>query len=512
MIFSKALAAQEQELLESQQRYRIISENSYDLVTLYDTDFNFRFVSPSIINLGRVPSEFVGRNFFDVFKHRSNFCYTFKQYIFEPLIKLEAKKIGPIIIQRKTDRGERDFELVAKPIFDENDNLQFILTTEQDITDKLNAENQLKSSEQKYRLISENMSDMVTLCDLTCEVTYVSISVEKLLGYEPDLFLNLQMTDWIEPNDIDEFKNNVLDLIQNHQQVVNFSYQVIRKDKKVIWVESLASPVFNEENQLIAIQMATRDISERKQAEIELKTALEKEKQLNELKTQFVSMASHQFRTPISVIRANVELLEMVREKLEGKTARVIDKVSNRIQSEIKRLIDMIDDVLILGRLDAQKTPFRPTKQDLIELCQQVLEDEAIAKTDNRKANFIVNGTPRDVWIDRSLMFNAISNLVSNAFKYSKNAQEPIVEIDFQSKAVIISITDFGIGIATTEIPKLFQTFHRAKNVLDIEGTGLGLAIAKSFIEINGGEITVESILNEKSKFVIKLNTAESQV
>ncbi len=505
------LATQEQELLESQQRYQIISENSYDLVTLYDTNFNFRFVSPSIVNIGRVPSEFVGRNFFDVFKQRTNFCYTFKQYIFDPLIQQKVRKIEPIIIQRNTDEGERDFELVAKPIFDENDKLQFILTSEIDVTDKLSAENQLKASEQKYRLISENMSDMVTLCDLDCNITYASVSVEKLLGYDLANFMNLSISDWIEPENLQYFKNEIFDLIKNDKQVVRFSYQIIRKDKKVIWVESLASPVFDENMKLTSIQMSTRDISERKKAELELKAALEKEKQLNELKTQFVSMASHQFRTPISVIRANTELLEMVKTKLEGKAKRVVDKVSNRIQSEVKRLINMIDDVLILGTLDAKKTPYRPDNHDLVALCQKVLQDESFAKADNREAEFIIKGEERLVWIDKTLMFNAISNLVSNAFKYSKDKREPIVEIDFQEKEVFVSVTDFGIGISEAEIPKLFQTFHRAQNVLDIEGTGLGLAIAKSFIELNGGKIKVESTLNEMSKFVIILNT-ENQI
>ena len=197
----------------------------------------------------------------------------------------------------------------------------------------------------------------------------------------------------------------------------------------------------------------------------------------------------------------------MIKSKLDGKTEKVIDKVSSRVQSEVERLIDMIDDVLILGRLDAQKTPFRPDNHDLVALCQQVLQDESIAKSDDRKAKFIINGEERLVWIDKTLMFNAISNLVSNAFKYSKNKPEPILEIDFQEKLITISVTDFGIGISESELPKLFQTFHRAQNVLDIEGTGLGLAIAKSFIELNGGEIKVESTLNKKSKFVIILKT-----
>ena len=376
-IFRK-LVNQEQELEQSQQRYRIISENSHDVVTLFDTVFNFRFVSPSIINYGQVPAEFVGRNFFEVFKHRSDFCDLFQTKIFEPLLQNKTKLIGPIIITRITDEGEKDLELVAKPIFDDNDNLTFILTTEQ-------------------------------------------------------------------------------------------------------------------------------DVSERLKAELELKKALKREKYLNELKTQFVSMASHQFRTPLSVIRANIELFDMLKTQLSGKAIGQAERVITRIKNEISRLTLMINDVLVLGKLDAAKTPYRPKKVDLTKLCKTILDDEFDNEPDNRKCQLIINGKPELIWCDKNLMFHAITNLVSNAFKYSKETPNPVLQLTYHEITVEIAIIDFGIGINEKDKQNLFQSFFRSQNVLDIEGTGLGLVIAKEFIELNNGTISVESKLGKGSKFVIQL-------
>jgi signal transduction histidine kinase len=226
---------------------------------------------------------------------------------------------------------------------------------------------------------------------------------------------------------------------------------------------------------------------------------------VNELKTQFVSMASHQFRTPLSVIRANMELFEMIKSEISESATPKAERVIRRIQGEVKRLTSMIDDVLILGRLDASKTPFRPKLNDLVQLCEQIISEEFDAESDARKVELKLNGKLKLVWCDKNLMFHAIINLVSNAFKYSKGKPNPIISLNFKNSAVTIAITDFGIGIDEDEIQNLFQSFFRSKYVLDIQGTGLGLVIAKEFIEINGGMIHVESQKEKGSKFVINL-------
>jgi len=503
-IFRK-LVNREKELAESQERYRIISENSHDLVTLYDTNFNFRFVSPSIINYGLVPAEFVGRNFFEVFDTQIEFCEIFKSEIFEPLLSYRVKRVGPVIINRLTDEGETILELIAKPIYDDDDNLVFILTTEQDVTDKIKVQKRLKASEQKYRLISENMSDVITLNTPSGKVTYISPSVKDVLGYSPEEIIGNSPYQWFHPEDIDIIWHENHNKVLNSEESNQIEYRAKHKKGHYLWVEMLIAPIRNEEGQLVGLQTATRNISERKQAEIDLTKALEKEKQVNELKTQFVSMASHQFRTPLSVIRANMELFEMIKSEISESATPKAERVIRRIQGEVKRLTSMIDDVLILGRLDASKTPFRPRLNDLVQLCEQIISEEFDAESDARKVELKLNGKLKLVWCDKNLMFHAIINLVSNAFKYSKGKPNPIISLNFKNSAVTIAITDFGIGIDEDEIQNLFQSFFRSKHVLDIQGTGLGLVIAKEFIEINGGMIHVESQKEKGSKFVINL-------
>ena len=235
----------------------------------------------------------------------------------------------------------------------------------------------------------------------------------------------------------------------------------------------------------------------------ELDDSLNKEKELGQLKTSFVTTASHQFRTPLAVIQSNAQLLEMFNATGEKIEPVKYKKVSGRITGAIAKMTGLMDDVLILGKLTSGSIQYVPQEIDLVEFCENLVEEFNDVKADGSHLNFVIKGEPYNVALDPKLLTHSLSNLISNALKYSIGKKNPDLTIDFKPNELVLSIKDYGIGIPEEEFPKLFQPFFRANNVAEIKGTGLGLSIAKEYVEINKGQISASSLLGEGSCFEI---------
>ena len=231
---------------------------------------------------------------------------------------------------------------------------------------------------------------------------------------------------------------------------------------------------------------------------------LEREKEIGLLKTSFVSTASHQFRTPLAIIQSNAELLLMLVGRIDNQEVEKYKKITGRITGEIAKMTEMMDDVLVLGKLTSGNVHYNPKKLDLVEFCKTIINQFNLIQEDGRILEFEIVGEPCSVTLDSKLLGHTLSNLISNAFKYSVGKKNPDLTIHFKPNELVVSIKDYGIGIPEDELPKLFQPFFRANNVAEIKGTGLGLSIAKEYIEVNKGEIAVQSTLGEGSCFEIK--------
>ena len=241
-------------------------------------------------------------------------------------------------------------------------------------------------------------------------------------------------------------------------------------------------------------------------SEIKLKKSLLREKELGELKTSFVSIASHQFRTPLAAIQSNSELLQIMSSSMDEETRARYRKVTSRITGEIAKMTELMDDVLILGKLTSRNVDYNPQKLNLVEFCKKLAKEFDDVQHDGRSVNIVINGDPYNVHIDHKLLTHSLSNLFSNAFKYSIGKRNPELIIFFKSKEFVLLIKDYGIGIPKDELPKLFQPFFRANNVIEIKGTGLGLSIAKEYTEINKGILTVNSTEEMGSTFEMCFN------
>jgi signal transduction histidine kinase len=169
-------------------------------------------------------------------------------------------------------------------------------------------------------------------------------------------------------------------------------------------------------------------------------------------------------------------------------------------------MTNLIDEVLVLGKVTSGNIDYSPENVNLIGLCKKLTSEFNLIQQDGRTLDFKVTGEPYKVKLDPKLLIHSLSNLISNAFKYSIGKKNPKLSIHFKPTQLVLSIEDYGLGIPKEERLNLFQPFFRAENVAEIKGTGLGLNIAKEYVEINQGKISAKSKLGEGSCFEITFN------
>lgn len=237
---------------------------------------------------------------------------------------------------------------------------------------------------------------------------------------------------------------------------------------------------------------------ELEKAKDKITESLKKEKELSGLKSRFVSTASHQFRTPLTVIQTNLGILDLQKKIIIGDNTEKFDKISNRIKGQISKMTDMMDDLLTIGKINENGINFRPIPIDIVRLSKKVAKGYDDIQNDGRILSIVERGVRRKVMLDPTLMEHVLSALISNAFKYSKNAGNPIITLSFLKNEFHLTIKDFGIGIPYDEIGHIHEPFFRASNAIDIPGTGLGTSIVKEYVEINKGQLYLTS---EKNKF-----------
>lgn len=238
------------------------------------------------------------------------------------------------------------------------------------------------------------------------------------------------------------------------------------------------------------ILAASVDLTERKQVEESLRAALAREKDLGELKSNFVSLVSHEFRTPLEVILSSAEILEHYHERLNAdQRARQL----RAIQKSVRRMAEMMNEVLLLGRFEAGRVEYHPQDVDLAAFLRRVAEEVATGAAG--AANIRVEIPPElpRAQADESLLGHIFTNLVSNAVKYSSPGGEVRVEVARAGDRAVVRIIDQGCGIPAADLPRLFHAFHRGSNVGQRAGTGLGLVIVRRCIDRHGGTIDVAS-------------------
>jgi PAS domain S-box-containing protein len=257
---------------------------------------------------------------------------------------------------------------------------------------------------------------------------------------------------------------------------------------------------FNQRQHILAVSL---DITARKRAEEELRKALDRERELSQLKSSFVSLVSHEFRTPLGVILSSSEILQA--HLLQLTDQQRADQLQS-IKESTLRMSQLIEEVLLLGKVEGGQMKFTPAPLDLRGLCVR-LTDEIVSATQHRcPVRFTarkLNGKARG---DEGLLRHVLTNLLSNAVKYSEAGRTVQFLVERDGREAVFQVRDRGIGIPAADLPQLFAAFHRGQNVGTVVGTGLGLVIVKRCVELHGGKIVVDSREGKGTTVTVRLS------
>jgi PAS domain S-box-containing protein len=429
-------------------------------------------------------------------------------------------------IHNKKKNGDLYWESASiSPVRDSAGEIIHFIAVKEDITERKRREEALR---EKDRLLSESqrLGHIGSwFYEMTGPISW-SEEMYRIYGVSPDTFIPTveSFIGLMHPDDRSGMQAWLAGCAAGEKSV-EFEFRIIRPDGKIRFIKGNGEAV-HVENKLIHMAGTAQDITERKNAALKLaeleeretcsRRALEHERELNQIKSRFVSLVSHEFRTPLCVIRMAGSMLGRYLDRM---TANEKSRQLEGIQSAVDRMTRMMEDLLIHGEFEAGKMECKPARVDLQALCHRSVS-EAISQAGMPRAiECVVDPAVREAVGDAMIIRHILSNLLSNAVKYSPADQPVTLEVkrvagngqkDGDAKMpegdrLQFKVSDSGIGIPAPDLARLFQTFQRASNVGNRPGTGMGLAIVKQFVDLHRGTIRAESVEGKGTTFWVWL-------
>lgn len=354
---------------------------------------------------------------------------------------------------------------------------------------------ELRESQQLYAVIARNYPNgSINVFDR--DLNYIFAEGRELfrLGVTSDLIVGTNYLDRLPEQVRGKVAEQLHLALEGHS--VTFDLELEGKN-----YELHAVPLRDGEGVVTRIMVVENNITQQRRAAGDILKALEKERQLNELKSRFVAMASHEFRTPLSTILTSLSLVGRYVGP-EHEESRL--KHYNRIRNSVHSLTGILNDFLSLDKLESGRITATPEDFDLQALIVDMVDELQVIAKAGQSLVLDFQG-PTEVRLDRNMVRNICTNLISNAIKYSNEGKEVGISVEVAGDKIRMDVRDQGIGIPETDKQHMFERFFRAHNATNIQGTGLGLTIVKKYLDLMGGDIWYESEVGKGSVFTIVL-------
>ncbi|MFZ4284891.1 PAS domain-containing sensor histidine kinase [Variovorax sp. HJSM1_2] len=404
-------------------------------------------------------------------------------------------------MQMRRADGSLFWAVVSAKAVDGNTPERGIVATVLDITQRKTLEEALQRTSSEREAIF-NSALVGIVFNIARRIQWVNHKCSEMLGYSAqDLVGKSTRVFYVNEASYQHDGQVTLDNLRNHGHYT-CERQLVRRNGESFWVQ-LAGRCVVDRNPDAGVIWTLLDITERRNAEDGIRNALEQQKELNALRSRFVSMTSHEFRTPLATILSSAELVKTYGARLP-ETEQL--ELLGSIEANVHRMTRMLDRMLLIGRADAQLLDFHPQDIDLQRLCLACIDDARRQHTDSPNQVVLVYKLPSaKASFDERLLRHILNNLLSNAIKYSPSGEQVQLQVHAIGRHTVFDVIDQGIGIPTHEIPHLFESFHRASNVGNIQGTGLGLSIVKKAVERHGGKVEVRSSQHSGSHFTVTI-------
>jgi PAS domain S-box-containing protein len=437
----------------------------------------------------------------------------------EYLRVIERKKDTPIrfdFLGKKKDSSSIHSELSIASF--EFNRKKYIVMIARDITERIRSQRAIKESEEKYRNITENIDDFLFTFErigLTLRPIFATSSIQKVSGYtqtdflsDSKLFLKV-----IHPDDYKNIKPKLINLLKSRIQLSSeFEFRLINKQGNIVWVRAKINLVRSGTGRIQKVFGLVSDITFRKRAEEELKKSTQNLIKLNETKDRFISIISHDLRTPFSSILGFTDLLANDEELTEEERKQYV----RYIQESAISMLSLVNSLLDWTRLQTGRIKFEPQKIDVTKIIADSINtlSGAVLQKDIQISSNISQFLY--LFVDKSLITQVFNNLISNAIKFTNRNGSIIISAEpaNNSRFIQFSVKDTGVGIKEEDIPKLFNVDSKftSEGTAGEKGSGLGLSLVKEIIEKHGGTIWVESKFGQGSDFKFTLPIASSNI
>jgi PAS domain S-box-containing protein len=372
-----------------------------------------------------------------------------------------------------------------------------------DISNKKTQEQELE----KLGMVLEKTNSQVLMLNKNGNVEWANEGYYRNSGYTTEEVIgkNIQVIGRGELTSVSS-RIEISKSLENGNPYRGEQYQY-KKNGIGYWMYVDITPAKNSFQEIEGFVVVQNDISSIKEAERNILQTLDKERSLSNLKTQFIQLASHEFRTPLASIQSSIDILDLSfiqNTDPKDPLKKTFDRHHKRITHEIRRMSDIMSNILLLGRFDAGKMVYNPIEADFLHFVNELIVEETYGNYSPRTVSHEIRGNPRKIEMDVSMMRYIFKNLLSNAFKYSINKPDPIMIVRFLEESIVIEIKDYGIGVPEAEAPNLFTSFFRCSNAEAIPGTGLGLVIVKQLTEMHQGKVSLTSTITKGSTFKLE--------
>ncbi|HEY9606210.1 MAG TPA: PAS domain S-box protein [Allocoleopsis sp.] len=402
--------------------------------------------------------------------------------------------------------GDRFYLLHALPVRNEQGEIDAGMSISLDITKRKQAELDLLQERNFVAAILDTAAALIVVLDPQGKILHFNRACQQTTGYSATAVKGHYIWDFfLIPEEIEAVKAVVQELQSGQFPNQHENYWVARTGNRrlISWSNTVLLDTDKSVRFIVCIGI---DITERKQAE-EVRRALEREQELSELRLRFFSMASHEFRTPLSTILMSAQILASSQQEWsEEKKLRNIQ----RIELAAKSMRQILEYILTINRAETGKLECNWSQFDLNQFCRRFVEEMQLNAGSQHKIDFIQHGNCDRAYLDEKLLHSILANLLTNAIKYSPEGGKIKFKLTCEPKELTFKICDRGIGIPQSEQQQIFDAFHRAKNIGSIPGSGLGLTVVKKCVEVHGGSISVTSQVGVGTTFIVKIPVKSS--
>jgi PAS domain S-box-containing protein len=415
-----------------------------------------------------------------------------------------------------SDRGKDVFlDIKCNAIRDDSGYVSQIFIEAVDVTPQKIFEKKITIVAREYQTLIENANAVIIGIDIRGYVTEWNERASQVTGYSKDESFIQKLSHLLLWDEEDRGFASAIADVSKGAVISNFEMICRTKNGSKITILINATPRKSADAEVIGILLIGQDITELsayrqslEQKVIErtqaLKSSLENERELVQVKDRFVSMASHEFRSPISYIHSNIQAITANIKNLSDDE--IVQRLQ-KVQSQAEHLTALLEDVMTIGKTGAAKIKANLKKIALKDFFLKI-NDEVQSNTHNtHRIKFDFQTEVTHLESDENLLRNIFVNLLTNAIKFSPGKDEVYLSVGLQDNHVAVRVEDRGLGIEEKDLSLIFEPFHRGENVQKIKGTGLGLPIVKRAVETLGGELQVESIPGKGTLFIILLKT-----